>query len=113
MKTSALDPLRAEQGTAEVANGFEDMVDGKLKDFFVDGTLPELWTLGTIPPGLKFGMDEVGEDGNMKRGRKCIVLRKNTAAHKVLEVSHLSFLFTDDPPPLSFCVLFRPLGVAW
>jgi len=68
-KTSALDPLRAAQANSDVAATFEATVNKALAIQKAAG-----WhafeNIQSIPLDLKYNMDEVGANGNIKRKRK-------------------------------------------
>lgn len=68
-KTSALDPQRSKQAAEEVAVKFEACVNEKLRELRNLGII-DYDSLETCPIELKFNMDEVGVNGNVKRKGK-------------------------------------------
>ena len=68
-KTSALVPLRAAQSNSAVAENYEVIVNKALAMQKAQGW-HAFGDIESIPLHLKYNMDEVGANGNLKRTRK-------------------------------------------
>jgi len=82
-KTSALDPLRAAQANKQIAMDYEEgVVKSALAEQVAKGWHKYL-DLRSIPDRIKYNMDEVAADGNLKRKKKMGSLKQQVRNRKL------------------------------
>lgn len=64
--------MRASQASKEVCVEFEDLLQLIVDDMIANGLIePDTWSSwGDIPSRLKYNMDEVGINGDIKMGKR-------------------------------------------